>query len=320
MTDPPRGPTCVAFALAAWLAAGPASAADPVLDVVITTNLTTSKVHAGSYRDAIRSELADALSSLAPVTEGADGKPLKDGAARFRLTAEHKGTATVGDTLKVVSEHPAKSEPATPGAKAGPDKSRYVTTWYLPYQHKGAITFQLAEWKDGAYKAFDSWTIPVPDPLDTEDRRGLFVAAELKQDASKAKIDFKPKFPKELAKVREEALSQILPGSIRDGFFQRLVSARMARVKATADTVEAELALQNRSPWAVKKIRLGAVTQAMVLVGDAGANHELEFNPPLAPGKSATRTVSGAATKVNAKVAGVKPGVTLAVVQFDPPK
>jgi|SRR5262245_3611218 len=313
-----RGPTCLAFALAGLLAP-PAAAADPVLDVVITTNLTTAKEHAGSYRDAIRSELADALSSLAPVTEGADGKPLKDGAARFRLTAEHKGTASVGDALKVISEHPTKGEPAA-GSKAVPDKSRYVTTWYLPYQHKGTISFQLAEWKDGAYKALDTWTVPVPDPLDAEERRGLIVSAELKQDASKAKIDFKPKFPKELAKAREEALSQILPGSIRDGFFQRLVSVRIAKVKATPDTVEAELALQNRSPWAVRKIRLGAMTQAMVLVGDAGANHELEFNPPLAPGKSATRTVSGAATKVNAKAAGVKPGVTLAVVQFDPPK
>jgi hypothetical protein len=312
----PRRPTRLASVLvAALLAARSAAGADPVLDVVVTTNLITTNEHAGAYREAIRAQLADALSSLAPLTESPDGKPPKDGAARFRLTAEHKGTATVGDTLKAVGEHPTAS-----GAKAGPDKTRYVTTWYLLYQHKGTIAFQLAEWKGGAYKVLDSWTVLVPDPLDTEEHRGLVAVAELKQDASKAKIDLNPKFPKDLSKARDEALARILPGSIRDAFFQRLVSARIAKVKGTADTVEAELAFQNRSPWAVKKLRVGAVTQAMVLVGDSGANHELEFNPPLAPGKSATRTVSGAATKVNSKVAGVKPGVTFGAVQFEPPK
>jgi hypothetical protein len=309
-------PTRLASVLVAGLlAARCAAGADPVLDVVVTTNLATSNEHAGAYREAIRAQLAEALSSLAPATESPDGKPPQDGAARFRLTAEHKGTASVGDALKAVGEHPTAS-----GAKAGPDRTRYVTTWYVQYQHKGTIAFQLAEWKDGGYKVRDSWTVPVPDPLDTEEHRGLLAVAELKQDASKTKIDLNPKFPKELAKVRDEALSRILPGSVRDAFFQRLVSARIAKVKGTADTAEVELAVQNRSPWAVKKLRVGAVTQAMVLVGDSGANHELEFSPPLAPGKSATRAVSGPATKVNAKVAGVKPGVTFGAVEFEPPK
>ncbi|HJZ92089.1 MAG TPA: hypothetical protein VKE40_14535 [Gemmataceae bacterium] len=316
MTDSPRRATTLMSALvAALLAARGMAGAEPVLDVIVTTNLTTSKEHAGAYHEAIRAQLADALTSLSPVTESPDGKPPKDGAARFRLTAEHKGTANVGDTLKAVGEHPTAS-----GAKAGLDKSRYVTTWYLPYQHKGTIAFQLAEWKDGAYKVLDSWTVAVPDPLETDEHRGLVAVADLKQDASKAKIDFNPKFPRDLAKARDEALTRILPGSIRDGFFQRLVSARIAKVKGTADTIEAELALQNRSPWAVKKLRVGAVTQTMVLVGDSGANHELEFNPPLAPGKSATRVVSGPATKVNAKLAGVKPGVTFGAIQFEPLK
>src|SRR5262245_63350785 len=104
-----RRPTCLAFALAGLLAP-PAAAADPVLDVVITTNLTTAKEHAGSYRDAIRSELADALSSLAPVTEGADGKPLKDGAARFRLTAEPKRSGSMGNAGKVNRRPPEQGE------------------------------------------------------------------------------------------------------------------------------------------------------------------------------------------------------------------
>lgn len=296
----------------------PAPAADPVLDIVVTSSLSTTKEHATSYRGSLHQDVQAVFKSLEPPGELDDGKAPPDGAARYRLFIEHKGTVSVGDALKTFGEHPIKSELVGNKIVVGPDRTKYVTTWCLPYTHTGTAAFRLAEWKAGKYQPVLSWSATVPDPNDGLGRKGLLDVATLNQDAAKAPLNFKPAFPKKLEEARTEALNSLLPGELREAVCQALVPGRIGKVKPAGDDVAAELTFQNKSPWPVAKVKVSVLAMGNRLIGNEES--ELEFSPPLAPGKSGTATLTGMVTPTDPKLTKLKAGVTVQGVTFDPGK
>lgn len=309
-----------AFLLVGVIFLFPAMAfADPVVDLVVTTNLTTSKEHLDAYRSALRDEVAAALESLDPAPEPDEGKLPPDGAARFRVFVEHNGTASVGDALKVFSAHPIKSEMAGNKLILSPDKTKYHTTWCLPYSHRASVTLRLTEWKAGKYHPVLAWTVTPPGPYDSIDRKGLIEVGTLAQDTAKAPIKFNPPLPKKLEEVRAEALNQVLPGEFHEAVCQGLVAGRILKVKKGAEETMAELTFQNKSPWPVKGVKVAVMTAGYLVIGTGlgGGDYDLEFAQPIAPGKSITQMVTGSATQTNPNLIEQKPGVTIRAITFD---
>lgn len=295
--------------------------ADPAIDLVVTTNLTTRKEHLDAYRTALRDEVAAALRSLEPDAEPDEGKP-PDGAARFRVFVDHTGSASVGDTLKVFSAHPIKTEIAGNKIVLSPDRTKYNTTWYLPYSHKGAVTLRLTEWKAGKYQPVLAWSVTPPGPYDSIDRKGLIEVDRLAQDTAKAPIKLNPMCPKKLEEARAEALNQVLPGEFHEAVCQGLVPGRIGKVKNGAEAVTAELTFQNKSPWPVKAVKVAVMTTGYMVIGTGlgGGDYDVEFAQPVAPGKSITQVVTGTATQTDPKLIEQKPGVTIRAITFDPGK
>lgn len=294
--------------------------ADPVVDLVVTTNLNTRKEHLEAYRSALREEVAAALSSLNLAPEPDEGKLPPDGAARFRVFVDHNGTASVGDALKVFSAHPIKTDVVGNKFLVGPDRTKYHTTWCLPYSHRASVTLRLTEWKAGKYHPLLAWTVTPPGPYDSIDRKGLIEVEILAQDTAKAPIKFNPPFPKKLEEARAEALSQVLPGEFHEAVCQGLVPGRIVKVKKGVEEVLAELTFQNKSPWPVKGIKVAVMTAGYTVIGTGlgGGDYELEFAQPVAPGKSITQTVAGNATQADPKLIEQRPGVTIRAITFDP--
>ena len=233
----------------------------------------------------------------------------------------------------------------------------FATEWYLPYEHKGAVDLRLAEWKGGKYQTLLSWSAAIPeshgdidpvgmlevptgyrldDGLDRHthiERKGLMEVARLKEVTINAAVNFKSKCPKKVEEARTEILNATLPADYSDGLFQRLVSGRVVKAKTGASDgggglgsgglvsdregrATAELLFLNKSPWPVKKVKVTVVTATNVLIGMEDT--ELEFAQPLAPGKSALLKHSGAARANDTRLTGLKPGVTIKGVEFDP--
>jgi hypothetical protein len=286
------------------------------IDIIALTNLATSKEHVAAYVQSLRSEAEGAYQGLNVKVYENDEKA-KEGAARYRLAIEHKGTVTLGNALTVRSGFPKSDIKSFVNGKrlnivVGTDFKYHQSIWYLPASHKGTLAFKFQEWDGKAYKTLESWTIVAPERDEVLESKGMLPVADLVQDGKKVKIDLKPMCPKTLAEAKEDALMMLTAGE-----FSRSILSRLAKgtvLKAMGDgsgMVDLEVLVENKSPWPIKKAKADAFVKGTVLVG------ELTFAPPIPPGKSG---------KARAMVTPESPdtkrisGVRLSELQFEPAK
>jgi hypothetical protein len=251
------------------------------LEIVVTTNAET-QAFAKACLQEIAGQTASALSSLSPLT-AANGKA-KDGAARYRLLIEHKGTAIVGKTWTVKSSFPrTKQETIKKGnqliVRTVLDKRYFQTWWYLPAKQKGTLTFTLLKWEEGAFKSVDTWTIATVDREALRELPGRAPVASLYQDETKAKINFLPECPITPDQARDQAFAQCEPGPFENAFAARWVKGRFGKLTAKDGEVVYEVLVQNKSPWPLSRVFVESTNKDRDLSGF------VEFKPAIAPGK-----------------------------------
>jgi len=276
------------------------------LDIVVTTNLQTGKEHTTAYLDRLRQEAVTAFHGLNPRSYGSrkrkgDGdepEEPQDGAARFRLVVEHKGTVVAADTPTVKSGHPVvKFEMNGTVSKTTYDISKYITTWSINAQQKGTLHFRLMKWEDNKYRVLDTWTKPVTDAL----MGGGTASASDVQRATDGPQKGVGPCPVKTSELRQQAIMNVMPGPFRSGITSRLVTVKFVRaVKATGQKVppvrsglgfetatEIEVQVQNNSPWPVKHVQMLVVAPTMTY------HCKLDFAEPLAPEKATKTTTVG---------------------------
>ena len=276
------------------------------LDIVVTTNLTTPKEHIAAYTQSLRSEAENVYHGLNVKVYENDEKAM-DGAGRYRLIIDHKGTVTLGNALTVRSGFPKSDVKSFVNGKqlkivVGTDFKYYQSVWFLSASHKGTLAFKFQQWDGKAYKTLESWSIVAPEPDDANETKGMFRVADLVQDGNKVKIDLKPMCPKTLAEAKKEALSMLTPGEFGRTIQARLVTGTVLKAKGDGDgMVDLEVQVANKSPWPLKKAKADAFVKGAVLVG------ELTFTPPIPPGKSAKAKVMVTPESPDTKrIAGVR--------------
>lgn len=276
------------------------------LDIVVRTDLTTSKEHAAAYLQSLRSEAENAYQGLNVKVYEDDAKA-KDGEARYRLTIDHKGTVKLGNALTVRSGFPKSDIKSFVNGKrvtivVGTDFKHHQSTWYLAASHKGTLAFKFQKWDGATYKTLESFTIAAPERDEVLEAKGMLPVADLVQDGTKVKINLKPMCPKTLAEAKKDALMMLTAGE-----FGRSIQARLAKgtvLKAKGDgtgMVEFEVLVENKSPWLLKKVKADAFVKGAVLIGD------LTFTPPIPPGKSAkAKAIVTPESPETKRVAGVR--------------
>lgn len=280
------------------------------LDVVATTNVKNSEAFVKACLLEIFGQTSSALSSLSPV-DASNGKA-NDGAARYRLLIDHKGTVEVGKKLTVQSSFPRKKEETVKIGKAEivrtvPDKTYYLSNWFLPVKQKATLTFKLLKWEDGAYQSLDAWTIPVAYREAVVG--GLAPVARLEQDAAKGKIDLLPECPISPDEARDEAFAQCEPGPFENAFAARWVKGKFGKLTLNEGEVQYEVAVENKSPWPLSQIFVESATKGQELTG------YVEFKPPVAPGKSGKGNGSCFVAEPPAKKA---PALRVTEARFEP--
>lgn len=251
------------------------------LEIVVATN-AEPKVFAMACLQEVAAQTASALSSLSPLTP-ADGKA-KDGAARYRLLIEHKGTATVGKALNLKNSYPrTKMETVKKGneliVRIMPYKTHYRCDWYLAARQKGTLTFTLLKWEDAAFKAVDTWTIPTVDREAIREFPGWAPVASLIQDGTKMKIELVPECPVTLEQARDEAYGQCEPGPFENAFAARWVKGKFGKLTPKGGEVAYEVIVENKSPWPLSQVFVESATKGKELSGF------VEFKPAIAPGQ-----------------------------------
>jgi len=205
------------------------------IDIVITTRLNTTKEHVAAFRESLRKGAEKAFDSLKPTIYGEEQKP-NDGAARFRLMIEHKGTVVVGNALI-----PMRSR--NPG---GDDN----VSWQVQTGQDGEIAFRFLQWEGGKYKPLGGWSIPAG-----QDAPGGRI--EVATDEVAAGRALPRQMPLTIPEARAKALEKLLPRDIMQPLLDGLLKVEMLQADAQeeGDRVKgaAEVVLTNVSPWPVEK-------------------------------------------------------------------
>ena len=286
------------------------------LDIVVLTNLATSKEHAAAYVQSLRSEAERVYQGL-NVKVYEDDEKAQEGAARYRLTIDHKGTVTLGNALTVRSGFP-KSDIKTfvngnrVNIVVGTDYKYHQSIWYLPAAHKGTLAFKFQQWDGKAYKTLESWTIAAPERDEVLESKGMLPVADLVQDGTKVKINLKPMCPKTLAEAKKDALMMLTAGEFSRSLHARLAKGTVLKAKGDGSgMVDLEILVENKSPWPIKQAKADAFVMGAVLVG------ELTFAAPIPPGKSGkARAMVTPEPPDTKRIAGVR----LSELQFEPAK
>lgn len=286
------------------------------VDIVASTNLSVSKEHTAAYLSGLASEGEAAFSSLRVRMYEPEEKP-KDGAAHYRFSVEHKGTVTVGSTMTSRGGFPKSDIKTFANGKrldivVGTDFKYHQTMWYLPVSHKGTLAFKFQKWDGSAYKVLESWSITAPDADEVAEAKGMLQVADLVQDGNKVKIDLKPKCPKTLAQAKNDALMKLMAGEFSRSIHSKFAKGTVAKTKADGSGMaEVEVLVENKSPWPLKQAKADAFVQGAVIAG------ELEFNPAIAPGKSAKAKFTATPDAPETKRI---PGVRLSELRYEPAK
>jgi hypothetical protein len=282
------------------------------IDIIASTNLAVTKEHTAAFIRGLVSEVDDCYVGLKVRTYESDEKP-KDGAARFRLALEHRGTVAIGNSLTSRGGFPKSDIKSFVNGKrldivVGTDFKYHQTIWLIAASQKGTIGLKFQKWDGSAYKTLDSWSVPSPDCSDLAESKGLLIVADLVQDGTKAKIDLKPKAPKTLEQAKNEALMRVLPGEFSNSIYAHFAKGTIQKLKGGEGTAEVEFMIENKSPWPLVSARVDAFAKGVVLGGD------LNFKPPIRPGKSSLAKIT-----VIPETPDVKrlPGVRLANLNFE---
>ena len=313
----------LAFISVSLLSEVASQADDPVeLDLVVSTTLKSTDEHIAKYLDALTTSAASQLSSLDPQTYDADNKP-RDGAARFRLIVEHKGTVTVGGSLQQVANgHPVVNvEVGDKSIKTTVDKAHWRTVWAMKASQKGTITFKLLQWQDKSYKSLSTWSVPVRDMLPSE---GTVIVGSVEQSTAGA-FERNPKCPVTLAEAKQTALGHLMPDDLGKDLIAGLVQAKVTRtvINKQAGTfplmqdASVEVAISNGSPWPIKNM---TIIVSWTEKGQMWTTHwDHPFDPALKAGGSATLKHTGTAGQ-GLEPADRREPVRIGVVEFLAPE
>lgn len=315
----------------------PATAADdtPWVDVVVTTNLDTG-AHARRYVQAMSQSVALALEGLDPVTyDNDDDVPARkpaEGAARFRLVVEHRGTIVLGRVQRV-----ANGFRFVDGAIEGNvirrtiDKAHWDSIWGMTASHRGTVAFKLLAWDGRSYKTLASWNANIRN-ADPEAGTGSVTVARVSQ-ATADKYDPNPRCPITEAEAREAGLAKLMPDSLALDVLAGLVEGTVKSLKAPPPSplgpgglpldanrigerpeASVELAIRNRAPWAMEAVSMtitwGDRRSPMALAVDH------TFEKPLAGGGAGSIRHSGQAMQVAIPIATLREGVNVLSVRF----
>lgn len=296
---------------------------DPVeLDLVVSTTLNSTDEHIAKYLEALTTSVTSQLSSLDPQTYDADNKP-RDGAARFRVIVEHKGTVTIGGSLQQVANgHPVVNvEVGDKSIKTTVDKAHWRTVWAMKASQKGTITFKLLQWQEKSYKSLSAWSVPVRDMLPSE---GTVIVGSVEQSTAGA-FDRNPKCPVTLTEAKQTALDHLLPDDLGKDLIAGLVQAKVGRtvINKKADTfplaqeASVEVAVSNGSPWPIKNMTI------LVNWTEKGqmwaTNWDHPFDPALKAGGNATLKHTGTAGQ-GLEPANRREPVRIGIVEFLAPE
>lgn len=332
---------CAALAVVVLGSVSTLSADDekPLVDVVVKSNLDTG-LHARLYVQAISQSVSAALDGLNPVTYGEDENAPSDkaanGAAKFRLLVEHRGTISLGAVQRVTNDYKF-IEGAIQGnvIRRTIDKAHWESAWAIKVAHRGTVEFKLLAWNGGSYNILSSWNTNIRNAY-FEANAGSVTVAGMSQPTN-TKFDRNPRCPVTEAEAKAIALEKMMPDNLAPDVLAHLVQATLKGLKAPrppalrpggvpvdmrriGERPEArvELAIQNSAPWAIKAVSInvawGDRQSPMILAV------EHTFDKPFAPGALGTILHTGAAEHVAFPITALRHSkdVNITRVRFSP--
>lgn len=241
----------------------------PELDIILQSNLETTKEHSAKYRQDLRDGARKAFRSLAPKVYSEEDKPA-DGAARFRVILEHKGRVWIGPRPEVTRSN------VTPEADR--------VAWRLPVRHEGVVTLRLLKWEGGQYRPLGAPTFAFPARPNNRDNPEQWV--EVATLAVPPNLPPPPQMPLSMQEAQAKVLERVEARDLEAPLLNALIQTRLLRAGfINPMSAGAQVALTNNSPWALNGVDLYVEWPQGPEAFGLAFRHE--FPTPLPPGRSA---------------------------------